>query len=333
MTCTSTTSQPKIWLTGSTGFLGTTFQKLLPHFEWIPFKGDITRTNEVLASLREAQPKYILHLAALSHPTQCQENPELAKSVNVDGTKNIANAIREIWGKSVAINGTSDTHKTTRVPHLIFMSTAQVYKPVNESQGSSIAISEEFEVAPINTYAQTKLDAEQALMQASLPALTILRLFNHVHYTQPPLTFLSSLYHQVKNHTGSKSGSHKILVGNLNLVRDIGSIFDLVSAIEKLFLTLENSDSEYSGQKSNQTFLETFNLGSGVGKNLNDLANMLVKACAPDIPIQFIVDPARVRIGEPKSVICNSNKFQSFTGWKPKAQSTESLIHDFLKEI
>ena len=53
---------------------------------------DITDIDAVYSVVMDHLPKAIIHLAALSDPGYCQQNPEDSKIVNLEGTINVARA-------------------------------------------------------------------------------------------------------------------------------------------------------------------------------------------------------------------------------------------------
>lgn len=60
---------------------------------------DITDERIVNKVITEYKPEYIFHCAAYTAVDKAEENPELAYKINVEGTKNIANAARNIGAK------------------------------------------------------------------------------------------------------------------------------------------------------------------------------------------------------------------------------------------
>ena len=239
----------------------------------------------------------VIHLAGMSHVVECENNKDQAFRINVEGTKNLLSAVLEL----------------NRPVHFIFASTAQVYKAPTADE-TNVTFTEDRPIQPQNYYASTKLEAEKAILEATQnPNLTatILRLFNHSHKSQAPTFFLPHLYQQLA------SGETKIPVGNLDLARDIGSIRDLVKAIAKVV-------------DQNDWQLEIFNICSGRGKNLRTLANLLAKKM--NVKADFVVDPKRVRPGEPQTLIGSHQKLSGRIDWKPAIISEEQLVDDFLCE-
>lgn len=187
---------------------------------------------------------------------------------------------------------------------LVFASSAHVYAP---SDGG--AIDETFPLAPQNVYARTKRDAERLIAQAGLSA-TMLRLFNHTHKSQAPTFFLPHLHRAILD------GARRIPVGNLQVARDLGSLQDLIAALVAALALAEPQ--------------AVFNVCSGKAKRLDVLATQLAARLHADV--ELVVDPARVRAGEP-AVICGSHRrFTAATGWEPRAVTEQALIDAFLAD-
>lgn len=50
---------------------------------------DITKDSEVLASIKEFRPDMIIHTAAQRYPDKVDKDPEAAKKLNVEATRNL----------------------------------------------------------------------------------------------------------------------------------------------------------------------------------------------------------------------------------------------------
>jgi nucleoside-diphosphate-sugar epimerase len=173
---------------------------------------------------------------------------------------------------------------------------------------------ESFPINPVSYYAETKLEAEEALKkEQSSIHLLILRLFNHTHKSQDPSFFLPSLYHQILK------GMSQIKTGNLDLERDFAAVQDLTSALNSII-------------QSKMTSSGIFNICSGIGKNLKVLAAELAKQL--DKNVTWSVDENLIRKNEPHTIVGSSVKFQEQFNWQPKYSSNEhELIKNFLKEL
>lgn len=152
----------KILVTGGAGYIGTTLvplllqeghevrvldslmvggNGLLPHFRHPKFefmKGDIRDRSTVAYAANGCDA--IIHLAAIVGFPACRKNPELAQTVNVDGTKNVAEAA----GPERLV---------------LFGSTGSNYGALVDE-----ICTEETPLNPLSLYGKTKTAAEQHLM-------------------------------------------------------------------------------------------------------------------------------------------------------------------------
>jgi len=117
----------------------------LPHSSHL----DITDRNATIRLVETIRPKAIINTAALHNVDYCETHREEAEKVNVEGTRNLANAAAKI---------------NCRLVHL---STDYVF------DGSSGHYTEEDDPHPLHYYAQTKLESEKVASEA--PSYAIAR--------------------------------------------------------------------------------------------------------------------------------------------------------------
>lgn len=101
---------------------------------------DLTDTEQLGHILGEFRPTHILHTAALTSVEACHTNPQMAQRINVDLT--------QFLGK----------YASDHQIHLTFLSTDFVF------DGQNGPYSESDSISPINTYGQTKAEAERHLL-------------------------------------------------------------------------------------------------------------------------------------------------------------------------
>jgi nucleoside-diphosphate-sugar epimerase len=95
---------------------------------------------------------YIVHLAAVVGVHECEQQPELARITNIEGTRNLANAAKKY-----------------NVQKFIFASTCSVYGTQKD------ICTEDTLRQPINIYSETKIAAEDILLNEKCFNHTILR--------------------------------------------------------------------------------------------------------------------------------------------------------------
>lgn len=112
---------------------------------------DIRETERVREVVTQQDPDAIVHAAAMTDVDACEQHPEKAKNINVLGTKHVVSACEE-----------TDTE-------LLFLSTGFVF------DGDGDKFVEEDPRHAVNQYGQTKIEAEDAVMDSPLKA-TICRI-------------------------------------------------------------------------------------------------------------------------------------------------------------
>lgn len=105
---------------------------------------DITNKRIVDKIINEYKPEYVFHCAAYTAVDKAEENEEIAYKINVDGTKNIANACRNINSK------------------LIYISTDYVF---DGKQKENESYKPDDEVNPLSVYGKTKYLGELAALE------------------------------------------------------------------------------------------------------------------------------------------------------------------------
>ncbi|MEM3630612.1 MAG: dTDP-4-dehydrorhamnose reductase [Nitrososphaerota archaeon] len=143
----------KILITGAGGLLGSKISYLalkknykvysaylthLPSYG-LPIKLDISNEKMVFKIIKDINPDAIFHCAALTDVDKCEINKEIAKRININGTKFIAKIAK----------------KTNS--YLIYISTDYVF------DGSKGMYKEEDEPNPINFYGYSKLLGEKII--------------------------------------------------------------------------------------------------------------------------------------------------------------------------
>jgi dTDP-4-dehydrorhamnose reductase len=133
----------KILITGADGALGREMQKLLRK-EHINYRAtdinqlDITNFKKAHESILDYRPDVILHFAALSDVDVCEENAELALSVNALGSLGLAVGAKKLGAK------------------ILYTSTNYVFDGNTETPYFEYS-----DPHPINEYGRTKLLGEQ----------------------------------------------------------------------------------------------------------------------------------------------------------------------------
>ncbi len=108
------------------------------------FKLDKTDRSATLTLVNELKPDVVIDTAALHNVDYCETHHDEAWKVNVQGTKNVAEACEKVGAK------------------MVFVSTDYVF------DGKKGFYGEEDTPAPLHYYAETKLEGERVVMKAGI---------------------------------------------------------------------------------------------------------------------------------------------------------------------
>ena len=136
-----------------------------PEFEFV--QADVRDPESRRAALEDVDG--VVHLAAIVGDPACSRDPDLAREVNLEGTKQLL-----------------DDVQSAGIERLVFASTCSNY---GRMDGDTYA-TEEFPLAPISLYAETKVAAEQEVLARAQTGLvgTCLRLAT-VYGSSPRMRF------------------------------------------------------------------------------------------------------------------------------------------------
>ena len=136
----------KILITGSNGMLGHDLISVLKKEHDLVLTTsktlDITDKDKTIDFICDAKPDIVINSAAYTDVDGCEENSDLAFSVNGDGVRNLALACREI-----------------DCP-LVHISTDYIFNGKNDRPWV-----EDDEIGPISVYGKSKLEGEQAILE------------------------------------------------------------------------------------------------------------------------------------------------------------------------
>lgn len=138
-------------ITGASGLLGSKLAEIATAHDYQVYSGysrdlvasgtpiqfDVSDKNRVEEVFKKVNPEVVVHAAALTDVDKCELNKELAWKINVEGTRNVAEAV-----------------KSSRA-FLVYVSTDYVFN------GETGLYAEDDRTDPINHYGFTKLTAEE----------------------------------------------------------------------------------------------------------------------------------------------------------------------------
>ena len=221
--------------------------------------------------------KYVFHQAALARVPRSIDDPLSTNEANITGSLNVLLAARDNLVKKVIYASSSSAYGGTPV------------LPQNETLPPN----------PLSPYALTKLAAEyycEIFRQLYGLSTASLRYFNVYGPKQDPYsqyaTAIAAFLGRISQNLPP------IIYGDGEQSRDLTYVADVVQAN---ILAAENNAEG------------VFNVGSGQGKTINQLASMMLEITGKDLK-PIYQEP---RVGDPRQTLADISKAKSF-GYEPK---------------
>lgn len=339
----------KILITGGAGFIGRNLLSALSKNEWDIFvldslisqihpnrrwnappnmqfiQGDICNKNTVRKCLRDTN--YIVHLAAETGVGQSAyeiaryvRSNELGTAILLEEASKIRHNLKGVvLASSRAVYG-EGKYKCMNCgifsPSSRSLSDIQsgkwdIYCPRCNKPAHFLPSTEDQFVNPASIYSITKYNQEQLLRQFSesfnIPAIT-LRFQNVYGPGQSlgnPYTGIITIF------------SARILSGNpIHIYEDGNEKRDFIfikDAVESIILSLKKGFTKK---------YDIYNVGSGLGTRVIDMANLLVKMFGKQVPV---IITGKYRIGDIRHSWANINKIRKDLGFNPQFSLEEGL--------
>jgi len=293
----------RVFITGASGFVGSHLIDRLLSSGWevagydqrtpprngISFySGDIYRAQELTRALLDFQPEVIFHLAGILK----SQEPETLYNVHVLGTMALF--------ESIVDTGLS--------PRVVVASSSAVYgagfgkRPITES----------FRPRPATHYAVSKLAQEMVAMRyftsIGFPVMCV-RTFNLLGPGLSPDMAPAAFARQIAQ-AELDGRPAKILTGDLSARRDYVDVRDAVRAYSLI------AEHGKAGQ--------TYNVCSGRAVSIRECLQILLDQAR--VPIEAVLDPARVQKNDIPIQIGSAKKLRESTGWKAEISVRQSLI-------
>ena len=255
---------------------------------------DILQPEAVSALLEQLKPDWVFHLAAQSSVALSWKRPQLTADVNIKGTPNVLEAVRQV------------EHQ----PRVLLIGSGEEYGPV-----SCCPVGEDAPLHPGNVYAATK--ACQGMLgeiyaKAYRMEILCVRAFNHVGPGQAPVFVVSDFCRQT---AAIELGQQDpvIRIGNLSAKRDFTDVRDVVRAYVLL------AEKGVAGR--------VYNVGSGRAVEIRGILDQIL--AQSEAAISAETDPARLRPVDVPVVEADIRRLQADTGWQPRIP-LEQTIQDTL---
>jgi GDP-4-dehydro-6-deoxy-D-mannose reductase len=243
--------------------------------------------------LEAEKPDLVFHLAAISHVPTSRTIPELVFDVNVSGTFNLLENLRQIESRS----------------RIVLVSTGHLY---GEVDSGDTGFSEDDPLQPMSPYATSKLVSEQiarSYFEDFGLAIVIARPFNHTGPGQPTSFACPEFARNIATALVAGESSIQLKTGRLEPRRDISDVCDVVSAYSLL------ADRGRPG--------EAYNICSGSMVSMSQVIETLANLAHVRVKTQL--DPLRFRARDIMRSGGNCSKIFRELGWTPKVPLNDTL--------
>ena len=268
--------------------------------DWTTF--DLRDAASVEALVEGSAPDAVVHLAGVSSVSASWRDPETTFDVNATGALRLMAALRKL-------------PPGRRRRPVLLVSSGEVYG-ADGTEGAPLT--ESLSLRPVTPYGASK--AAQEMLASVLADHDTVRLiharsFQQIGPGQQP-TFVAADWARQLLEIRDGARPAVLRVGNLEIERDFLDVRDGAAA----YLALLDSD-EAVGY---------FNVCSGRSCSLRRLLERLQHAVG--ISAEIMVDPARLRPAEIRSLIGSPARLIRATGWSPRFALEESL-HDLVAHL
>lgn len=254
---------------------------------------DLRDATSIRNALREAKPDRIFHLAAQSYVPTSWTAPADTMHINVIGTVNLFEAVRQLEIDCRILNAGSSEEYGLQFEHEL---------PIKETN----------QLRPLSPYAVSKVAQDLLGWQYHRSYgmfIVRTRAFNHSGPRRPEAFVDSGFAWQIaKIEAGLQEPV--IYVGNLDAKRDFTDVRDIVRAY---WLALEKCQPG-----------EVYNICSGRARSIREVLETLIDMAK--VRVEIRQDPARMRPSDVPVLVGDNTKFREKTGWSPEIPYEQTLL-------
>lgn len=300
----------RVAVTGASGFVGSwLFRRLKSaaergEVELFPLLGrredgghgpDICDAEAVSAEVAKVRPTAVIHLAAIAAPAEARADPRRAWDVNVMGTLNLAQAVRQHASEA----------------RFIYIGSSEAYGDSFTCAGEPLT--EVAPLAPRSAYAATKAAADLMIGQMAADGLDCIRFrpFNHTGPGQSADYVTSAFARQIARI--EKGLQPPVLqVGNLDAERDFLDVRDVV-------------DGYIAAMRSKTALRPGLALNLATGRPIRIGAVLDALVAEANVPIEVSTDPARLRPNDIPRASGNFDLAEKLLGWRPRIPFEQTM--------
>lgn len=308
---------PILLLTGGTGFVGRRLAPRLtaafPAYDRLALvQGDQAAPDGFSAATVDLTDAGALEAIIAAHPPTIVVHMAAQSSVGAGLV-----AARSTWAVNVGATIGLATAVARHAPDatVLFTSSGEVYGAAFRSGPAS----ETTPVAPLNSYAVSKLAGERILADLLPPGarLIVTRALNHSGPGQDERFVLPSWARQIARAEAGLSPP-RLLVGNLDAARDFLHVDDVIDAYLALL-----------GAAPTLPPRSTFNVASGRATPLRELLQRMRVRSRTDLAIE--IDSARLRPSDVPVATADIAAITTATGWRPR-RSLDGLLDELMAD-
>jgi len=245
---------------------------------------ELTAAAAVRVLMEQVRPEQVYHLAAQPSVHKAWQDPMGTLTNNIGAQLQVLTAVHEVC-------------PTARV---LVVSSSEVYGRIDAARD---AVDEATPFGPLDPYSVSKVSQEMLALQYHLAfGMHIVRVrpFNHTGPRQSTGFVAPDFARQIALIEAGLS-EPVIRVGNLEAVRDISDVRDVVSAY-----TLALCGGEAG---------TVYNVASGRGISMSDLLQAFLALARVSITVE--VDPERLRPIDRPRIVGDPTRLRDATGWAP----------------
>ena len=254
-----------------------------------PYEGDVRNAEELAGAVGETAPTALVHLAALSSVGGSWKSPAETWEVNVLGTVNVLEALKEVRPRLGSCSS----------------STGEVYGRAEE-----LPTPESARPAPLSPYAASKAAAEIACEQAARATgldVVVARAFQHEGPGRDERFAIGSWTRQIAELEPGAAASYASAT----------SPPSATSATCGTSAALTGCSSSTRCRPGRTTWHRAGRWGS------QEVVDLLVESA--QAPVEVVVDQARLRPSEIKVVWGDPSKLEDATGWRAEIPLEQTL--------
>lgn len=284
----------RVLVTGATGFVGRWLMNDLNEAGHVAIgdrpageRVDVRDAEALRRLVSTTDPEAIVHLAGVAYGPDARLDPASARSVNVDGTRNLLDAVRD----------------RSPSPILLVAGSAEVYGVPSEND---LPLGEQAPLRTTDAYGLSKLEQERVALHAAARAglrLAVTRAFNHTGPGQRPVFAVPAL---IRRTMALRAGeTTDIAVGNLDVRRDFSDVRDVTRAYRLVLEGLGSGAIPPAGV--------VYNVCSGRSIAIREVLALIAQEVG--VAASPRIDAELVRSGEAPEIRGDPRLLKAATGW------------------